>query len=164
MTDVLVENNVVTVAGEVVSDLMFDHENRGEKFYMMYVSVKRMSGKMDIVPLKVSEKLIDVNKSYVGLFAKAEGQFRSFNYVTEERRKLLLFVFVKKLSFGDELEGPEKNNYIVIDGYIVQQPVYRETPHEERLQIFIWLLIVHMGKVIIFRVFAGEEIRILLPE
>ena len=54
------ENNRVAIIGEVVSDFEFSHEVFGEGFYMLEVSVNRLSNQPDIIPLMVSERLVDV--------------------------------------------------------------------------------------------------------
>ena len=40
MSDKMIENNQVSIVGEVVSDFSFSHEVFGEGFYMLDVSVK----------------------------------------------------------------------------------------------------------------------------
>ena len=60
MSDKMIENNQVSIVGEVVSDFTFSHEVFGEGFYMLNVSVKRLSDSCDIIPLMISERLIDV--------------------------------------------------------------------------------------------------------
>lgn len=43
MADKIIENNQVSIVGEIVSDFMFSHEVFGEGFYMVDVSIKRLS-------------------------------------------------------------------------------------------------------------------------
>ena len=43
MADKMFENNQVSIIGEIVSDFQFSHEVYGEGFYMMEVSVRRLS-------------------------------------------------------------------------------------------------------------------------
>ena len=44
MSDKMIENNQVTIMGEIVStDFSFSHEVFGEGFYMVEVDVKRLS-------------------------------------------------------------------------------------------------------------------------
>ena len=47
MADKMFENNQVSIIGEIVSDFQFSHEVYGEGFYMMEVSVRRLSDCMD---------------------------------------------------------------------------------------------------------------------
>ena len=64
MTDKVIENNQVVIMGEIVSDFSFSHEIFGEGFYMVEVKVERLSDSSDIIPLMVSERLIDVKADY----------------------------------------------------------------------------------------------------
>lgn len=54
MADKMFENNQVSIIGEIVSDFQFSHEVYGEGFYMMEVSVRRLSDCMDYIPVMVS--------------------------------------------------------------------------------------------------------------
>ena len=64
MLDKVIENNRVTIIGEVVSDFTYSHEVFGEGFYMVDIAVNRLSNSVDIIPLMISERLIDVTKDY----------------------------------------------------------------------------------------------------
>ena len=64
MSDKIIENNQVSIIGEVVSGFVFSHEVFGEGFYMLDVSVRRLSDSCDVIPLMISERLIDVNADY----------------------------------------------------------------------------------------------------
>ena len=121
MTDKILGNNQVNVYGEVVSEFTFSHEVYGEGFYMLQLSVKRLSKVYDTIPLMVSERLIDVSQDYRGCFMEASGQFRSYN-------RLVLSVFVRDLHIDDVEQENEKPNYIFLDGYLCKPPVYRKTP------------------------------------
>ena len=51
------ENNKVTLRGTIVSDeLTFWYESEGEKFYVFYLSVRRLSETTDYIPIVLSEK------------------------------------------------------------------------------------------------------------
>ena len=63
MADKIFENNQVTITGEIVSDFQYSHEVFGEGFYMVEVYVNRLSNYADIIPMMVSERLIDTQRS-----------------------------------------------------------------------------------------------------
>ncbi len=128
MTDKVLGNNQVNVYGEVTSEFTFSHEVYGEGFYMVYLSVRRLSNVYDTIPLMVSERLIDVSQDYRGKFIEACGQFRSYNRHEENRNRLVLSVFVRDLRVDEEEMESEKPNYIFLDGYICKPPIYRKTP------------------------------------
>ena len=128
MADKLFENNQVTMIGEIVSEFEFSHEVYGEGFYLVDISVSRLSESVDYIPLMVSERLVDVTQSYIGETISVSGQFRSYNRHEEKKNRLILSVFVRELEFGDEIEDDIKSNQIYLDGYICKEPIYRKTP------------------------------------
>ena len=128
MTDKVIENNQVMVMGEIVSDFTYSHEIYGEGFYMVEMKVQRLSDSADIIPIMVSERLLDVNEDYRGCIVVVSGQFRSYNRHEEHKNKLVLSVFAREIEFLDELWESTKTNQIFLDGYICKEPVYRKTP------------------------------------
>ncbi|MCI6165125.1 MAG: single-stranded DNA-binding protein [Lachnospira sp.] len=131
MLDKVIENNRVSIIGEVVSEFTFSHEVFGEGFYIVNVSVNRLSDMVDIIPLMISERLIDVTKDYRGQKIEVQGQFRSYNRHEGTRNKLVLSIFVRELAFVEEEDIPEeqsKSNQIYLDGYVCKPPIYRKTP------------------------------------
>ncbi|MBQ1206970.1 MAG: single-stranded DNA-binding protein [Lachnospiraceae bacterium] len=128
MSEKCMENNKVTVIGEIVSEFTFSHEVYGEGFYMTEISVCRLSDQADVIPLMVSERLLDIRRNYIGQTVAATGQFRSYNRHEGNRNRLLLSVFVREIEFLDGFDDYTKTNLIFLDGYICKQPVYRKTP------------------------------------
>ena len=121
MSDKMIENNQVTMMGEIVSPFLFSHEVFGEGFYMVEVDVKRLSNSKDRIPLMISERLIDVTKDYTGEFIMVNGQFRSYNRHEEMKNRLILSVFVREITFVEEELDGAKTNQIFLDGYICKQ-------------------------------------------
>lgn len=128
MTDKVIENNQVMVMGEIVSSFTFSHEIFGEGFYMIDIRVARLSDSIDIIPVMVSERLIDVSEDYKGCMVVVNGQFRSYNRHEERKNKLVLSVFAREIEFVDEIGENAKTNQIFLDGYICKEPIYRKTP------------------------------------
>lgn len=128
MADKIFENNQVTIAGKIVSDFEFSHEVYGEGFYMVDVSVNRLSNFVDYIPVMVSERLIDTTQNYIGQYIYVTGQFRSYNRHEEKKNRLVLSVFARELEFMEQEEEDVKSNQIFLDGYICKEPIYRKTP------------------------------------
>ena len=128
MTDKVIENNQVTVMGEVISDFAYSHEIYGEGFYMMDIRVLRLSESFDIIPVMVSERLIDVTADYRGLLVSVTGQFRSYNRHEEKKNRLVLSVFAREIEFLEQIDENARSNQIFLDGYICKEPIYRKTP------------------------------------
>ena len=51
------QNNQVYLSGQIASAPEFSHEIMGEKFYDTTVSVERLSGQSDVIPITVSDRL-----------------------------------------------------------------------------------------------------------
>ncbi len=123
------KNNKVYIMGEIVSEATFSHEVYGEGFYEFYVKVMRLSGQADILPVTVSERLIQSSDLKVGSILSAVGQFRSYNKLEGGRSRLMLTVFVREL-----VAPSDRNpNSIVLSGYICKPPVYRTTPFNREI-------------------------------
>ena len=129
MLDKVFTNNQVTIAGEVVSEFTFSHEVYGEHFYIVNIAVCRLSNSYDVIPVMVSERLIDVTSDYRGCVLHVSGQFRSYNRHEENRNRLVLSVFAREAVLASQEDEDEQNpNHIFLDGYVCKHPVYRKTP------------------------------------
>lgn len=128
MSDKIIENNQVSIMGEVVTEFRFSHEVFGEGFYNLEIQVKRLSNSEDRIPLLISERLVDVTQDYRGEYIMVSGQFRSYNRHEEQRNRLVLSVFVRELEFVEEELDASQTNQILLEGYICKAPVYRKTP------------------------------------
>ena len=130
MNYVTEKNNKVFVFGEIVSDAAFSHEVYGEGFYEFFVRVMRLSGQADILPVTLSERLIQDGMLAKGKNICAVGQFRSYNKLENGKSRLMLTVFVRELL----TDIPDKNpNTILLSGYICKPPVYRTTPFNREI-------------------------------
>jgi len=128
MTDKVIENNQVTIMGEIVSKFTYSHEIYGEGFFLADISVARLSESCDIIPMMVSERLVNVDEDMSGSKVCVVGQFRSYNRHEERRNRLILSVFAREISFIEDASDGAKTNQIFLDGYICKEPVYRKTP------------------------------------
>lgn len=128
MSEKVMENNKVSVIGTIVSEFTFSHAVFGEGFYLVDLSVNRLSEQADVIPLMISERLIDVTRDYIGCTIEAIGQFRSYNRHEGAKNRLVLSVFVREVNFMEEFTDYTKTNQIFLDGYICKDPIYRKTP------------------------------------
>lgn len=124
------QNNRVFLSGTIVTEKRFSHETYGEGFYEMDMAVKRLSGQEDVLPITVSERLIDASRLQVGNKLSVIGQFRSYNKLVNGKSKLMLTVFVREIIDGIEIKNP---NNIVLSGYICKQPTFRTTPFNREI-------------------------------
>ena len=127
------DNNHLTLVGKVTSEKRFSHEIYGEKFYIFDLSVPRLSGNADMIPVTISERLLMVQDLGIGSKIEVDGQFRSYNSYDNEKNKLILTVFAKDVKFLENQEEIEASkdmvsNEVVLDGFICKKPIYRKTP------------------------------------
>lgn len=121
------ENNKVELTGTIITEPEFNHEVFGEGFYNMHLKVDRLSGTADIIPLIISERLINLNDKYTGTAVNVSGVYSSYNKHEEKRNRLLLYVFVCEIEKANPGEHTDLNK-IQLDGYVCKEPIYRKTP------------------------------------
>ena len=128
------DNNHIILVGKITDEKKFSHEIYGEKFYTFDLSVPRLSGNADIIPVTISERLFKEEDLVVDKKVKTTGQFRSYNSYENERNKLILTVFAKDIEFlpnqEEEIVASKDlvSNEVVLTGYICKPPIYRQTP------------------------------------
>ena len=133
------ENNYLTLVGRVTGEKKFSHEIYGEKFYSFNILIPRLSGNADIIPITVSERLINDDMLKEGKKLLIKGQFRSYNSYENEKNKLILTVFAKDVMEVEEKENEENGeneiakkdettNEVVLIGFVCKKPIYRQTP------------------------------------
>lgn len=124
MNNLLYENNNhVLLKGKIKELPSYSHTVMGEGFFEMFVEVERLSEEVDILPVTISERLIENFK--IGDDIGIIGQFRSYNKLENGRSKLMLTIFVKELVNPSDMS---EINQIYLVGYICKEPVYRTTP------------------------------------
>ena len=123
------QNNSVTISGMVMGEPVYSHEIYGEKFYEVTLSVKRLSGMDDYLPISVSEHLLS-GVFHEGQMVTVAGQFRSYNKTVGDKSKLMLTVFARDVLPFDETINP---NTLELTGYICKPPIYRTTPFNREI-------------------------------
>lgn len=120
------DNNRVSLSGTISEECTFSHEVYGEGFYIFKMDVRRLSDNDDILPVTVSERLIDVNSLKKGMYVNVKGQLRSYNHYSGNKNRLILTAFAREISLDEEsLQNP---NEIFLNGFVCKKPVYRITP------------------------------------
>ncbi len=134
MNTMYLDNNHITLVGKVTSEKKLSHEIYGEKFYVFDLSVPRLSGNFDSIPVTISERLITEKGLPLESKMSITGQFRSYNSYEGEKNRLVLTVFAKSADFLEDQEADIPvgkdfiTNEVVLDGYICRKPIYRKTP------------------------------------
>ena len=123
-------NNKVYLQGVVSTTPELNHTVKDEEFYGFNLTVARLSGQNDIIPIIISKRLIDFYNINNGDYLAVKGQFRSFNKVENDKRKLILSVFVKEVCEWDDNANP---NVIELNGFVCKPVIYRTTPFSREI-------------------------------
>ena len=116
--------NRVRLCGRISSDPALSHVNHGETFYRFVLSVQRLSGQCDDLPVIVPRQLLRACPLGRGDAAAVTGQLRSFNNRSGQGPRLVVSVFAQTLQPGGE--GPV--NRIRLSGVLCKPPTLRCTP------------------------------------
>lgn len=123
-------NNKLRLTGTVTERPVYSHEVCGEEFYETKLSVPRLSGQEDVIPVTLSDRLLARTEVKPGAKISISGQFRSYNKLEGEHSRLLLTAFAREMLPADDEVNP---NTIEILGYICKPPVYRTTPFKREI-------------------------------
>lgn len=124
-------NNYVRITG-YVDKFVYDHTAYDERFYSSFVHSQRRSGTVDDILVIASQYLIH-KKDFAGKYVEIEGEFRSMNVHTGERSRLVLQLFAKNIRIVRVKESVDDENEIVLDGFLVKNPIYRVTPNGRQI-------------------------------
>lgn len=116
--------NQVTIRGELLELPQFSHENHGRRFFRFQLSVPRLSGTVDVLPVVAEEAILNQADLSAGQQLTVTGQIRSHNIRSDGRRHLLIFVFASQIV----CEDGESINTVFLEGSICREPTFRRTP------------------------------------
>lgn len=131
MTNTVMDNNEVLIAGTINTPLEYNHQLYGETFYRFDMGIPRLSGYMDILPVTISDRLVGNMNLEVGNEILVKGQLRSYNKQVEGKNRLVLTIFARDLS--EDIQGIKNPNYIFLNGFLCKAPIYRVTPFEREI-------------------------------
>lgn len=126
-------NNEVMLEGEVVSAPVFNRAVFGEGFFMLDLQIQRRSGCADILPVLISESLLDRSINYRGQYLWLRGELRSHREYVEERYHLALVVFAQEVQVIAASDRSAWPNRIYLNGSVCKPPRYRQTPSGQEI-------------------------------
>ena len=116
--------NLVQLRGEAIEEPALSHENHGQRFYRFLLSVRRLSGQADHLPVIATGEQLQPLLPLSGRRLAVEGQLRSFNNKSGQGSRLVISVLARSLAPTQE----EDQNDILLSGVICKPPVLRRTP------------------------------------
>ncbi len=89
-------NNSISLSGRVTDGPEYSHTIYGEAFFKLVLTVQRLSGTEDKIPVTVSERLLGGIPVEHGMYFHVHGQIRSYNQQTEKGSRLIITVFARE--------------------------------------------------------------------
>lgn len=117
-------NNIVRLVGTAAGRPSLSHESRGEAFYRLPLTVRRLSGAEDELPLLLRRGLLEKLELREADKLCVSGELRSFNNRSGEGARLVITVFARALQF---CEGEDENS-VLLRGALCRPPTLRRTP------------------------------------
>ena len=119
-----IQQIALTLTGTLASLPEYSHQNHERKFFRFLLSVDRLSGTEDLLPVLAAEDVLAQADLFAGERFTIEGQIRSFNNREPVGRRLILCVYALSLTTTQE----PMQNEAVLTGTVCKPPVYRQTP------------------------------------
>ena len=116
--------NQVSLRGQLVELPVYSHENHGKNFYRFFLSIPRLSGNVDTLPIIANQTILNQIDLSGGSQITVTGQIRSHNIRTDGVRHLMIFVFATSII----AEEGEPINDVILEGPLCKDPTYRRTP------------------------------------
>lgn len=116
--------NQLELRGTAVAEPVYSHENHNQKFYQFPLSVRRLSGQEDTLPVIATQQQLCHLLPLTGRRLSLEGQLRSFNNKSGTGSRLVLSVFPRILIPTED----EDYNTIRLTGVLCKPPILRRTP------------------------------------
>ena len=116
--------NRVELRGVAEDAPLLSHVNHGCAFYRFTLSVLRLSGQADKLPVIVPRPLLLLTPVSPGDGVHITGQLRSFNNKSGQGSRLVISTFAQTLTH----DAGEPLNRIFLSGVLCKQPALRRTP------------------------------------
>ena len=138
--------NRVELRGVAEDAPLLSHVNHGCAFYRFTLSVLRLSGQADKLPVIVPRPLLLLTPVSPGDGVHITGQLRSFNNKSGQGSRLVISTFAQTLTH----DAGEPLNRIFLSGVLCKQPALRRTPlGREICDMILADLILAAGTVIL---------------
>lgn len=116
----LMNNNTARLAGKISDEYKIYHSTLGEEYLIVDVDVQRKSGEVDILPVVISEKLLDDNIR-AATYVSFVGQIRTYN---KADGSVETYLFAKDAEVSEE--GTFVNE-VKLKGFLCKKGKHRET-------------------------------------
>ena len=119
-----IHHNRALLCGTVSQTPQPSHTNHGQPFCRFLLSVPRLSGQCDLVPVITPQQLLDRCPLREGDTVTVSGQLRSFNNRSGSGPRLVISLLARSITPG----GGAPRNTVHLCGTICKTPTFRRTP------------------------------------
>ena len=126
-------SNSIKLTGRVCGCPEYSHCIYGEAFFKLLLSVRRLSGAEDLIPVTVSERLLGNMPVEHGMIFDIDGQIRSYNQRTDNGSRLLITVFAREFMQVSEEAYVDDHNEVTLAGFVCKPVIYRTTPFSREI-------------------------------
>lgn len=116
--------NRARLCGCVATAPQISHTNHGQSFLRFLLSVQRLSGQCDLLPVMAPQQLLEETPLTVGQNVCITGQLRSFNNKSGDGPRLIISLLARSIQTSDT----PPSNVIQLSGTICKTPTLRRTP------------------------------------
>ena len=129
------ENNKIYISGIVEEDFYYGFKINKEVYYRTRVKVECLKGRVDYIPISISESFKDINwkESIKGKKIRIAGQLFSRDVKADGKNHLDLYVFVTSAQLIEEEDDFKPENFIYLNGYVCKEPICRITQYNRKL-------------------------------
>ena len=111
------KNNNVSICGTLTEDASLSHTMHGEDFYLGYLTVPRLSGKTDTLPVMISERILKPEQLKKDVGIQIDGEFRTRRIKNKD--EVRRYIFAQSAAIVDAFEhGKYSRNEVSITGKI----------------------------------------------
>jgi len=128
------QTNRLSLSGRIKEGPHYSHTLYGEAFYQLQLAAPRLSGIEDVLPVTVSERLLNTCLEQ-GEEIEIIGQLRSYNKYGANGSRLFVTAFARAIS-PKPAHVPYVNE-VILSGFICKPPVYRTTPFQREITDFL---------------------------
>lgn len=125
--------NYIYISGVISSPPEFSHSLYGENFYRFFLSIRRLSGIEDNIPVTISERILPQSAEKLGAHFSVIGQIRSYNKKCTNGNKLIVTVFAKEIIQDVSIDRDADCNECELVGFICKPVIYRTTPFSRQI-------------------------------
>lgn len=118
--------NEIRISGVCTEDLVFEHSVHEKNFFKTFLTVARLSGTEDLIPVIVPESMV-LTTEVGGQWVEMSGEIRTRNTHDDGKNHLCVYVMAKEFMQTDE-EVEICENECILDGFICKLPKVRDTP------------------------------------